>query len=419
MSLGSGLARVRPLCVLVLAAIVLRSAAGRAADGRACGADPAKSVTPVPEASSVEVRSGPGFAVVSGAESYAQAACAPAPIARALLRELAETVAGALRVDPALALVLTSEPGSCSSIYYAALANDIRGIGYQHGDARELFDDTPDSALEGVIFLNDWPYWRERPEELRAAFDHEVGHRWGARVHARLADDGADEPALLGREDQHWSYLLDTSGSPLEGNVWVSSPEGFQSRTPEYPTRFSPLDLYLMGAVGPSEVPPFLLLTGASFDTDDCRGQPIRPESPPHTCGSIVAHANAIRVSIDDIVAVEGPREPASGAARSMGVLAILLETGTSALQLETCSELSSALAARLAGFETASSGHVRLENVIDGGATCEAACAPGVSAPAHGTPACTFRPELGAARDWRWAAALLGMALALYRRRA
>jgi hypothetical protein len=355
---------------------------------------------------------------VRGGESYAEAACAPAPIARAMLRGLAETVAAAIGVDPALALVLTSQPGSCSSIYYAALANEVRGIGYQHTDAREVFDDTPDSALEGVIFLNDWPYWRERPEELRAAFDHEVGHRWGARVHARVSDLGTGEAALLGREDQHWSYLLDTSGSPLEGNVWVSSAEGFESRTPAYPTRFSPLDLYLMGAVGPSEVPPFLLLTRAIFDGDDCRAQPIRPESPPHTCGTAVADANAIRVSIDDIIAAEGARQPSpNGATRSMGVLAIVLETGEPPLELETCSELSSAVAARLAEFEAASSGHVRLENVIDHGDMWEAACATDNIDPESVRSSCAFRPPLEAHRAW--AVALLGLALAVYRRRA
>lgn len=418
MSFGSGLARVRPLCLCGLAALVLLPGTGRAADSRTCGADSAKSLErPAAAAAGLEIRRGPGFALVRGGEGYAQGACAPGVVARAMLQDLAETVAGSLGVDPALAVVLTTEPGSCSSIYYAALANDIRGIGYQHTDAREIFDDTPDSALEGVVFLNDWPYWRERPEELRSAFDHEVGHRWGARVHARLADADAGAPALLGREDQHWSYLLDTSGSPLEGNVWVSTSDGFESRTPEYPTQFSPLDRYLMGAVGPSEVPPFLLLTEATFDADDCRGQPIGPESPPHTCGTVRAHANAVRVSIDDIIAVEGPREPgASSGATSMSVLAVVLETGGPALELETCTELSAAVTARLAEFETASSGHVRLENVLDVGDTCETICAPAKMAPATVTPTCAFRPRLPARGGWP---ALLGIALALRRRRA
>jgi hypothetical protein len=173
-----------------------------------------------------------------------------------------------------------------------------------------------------------------------------------------------------------------------------------------------------MGAVGPSEVPPFLLLTRAIFDGDDCRAQPIRPESPPHTCGTAVADANAIRVSIDDIIAAEGARQPSpNGATRSMGVLAIVLETGEPPLELETCSELSSAVAARLTEFEAASSGHVRLENVIDSGDPCEVACAPDEPAPALVTSTCAFRPPSAAARAW--AAALLGLALALYRRRA
>lgn len=415
MSYESGLARRGPLCVFSIVALVLSSPASAAAEDRACGESSHASGQDEADTSRLDVRHGPGFALVRGAASYAEAACAPGHISRPVLKDLAESVSRSLDVDPALAVVLTSAPGSCSSIYYAALANDVRGIGYAHTDAREIFDDTPDSALEGVAFLNDWPYWRDRPDELRAAFDHEVGHRWGARVHAQLADEAAF--ALLGREDQHWSYLLETSGSPLEGNVWVSTADGFETQTPPYPTRFSPLDLYLMGAIAPSEVPPFRLLTGATFATDDCRGQPISPASPPQSCGSARAHAGAIQVSIDDILAAEGPREPsASGSVQTVSVLPIVLDVGASALAVETCSELSDAVATRVAEFEAASSGYVRLENVLGRGSACEAVCGDGEEPPrAFESGACAVRsPRTGS----RAALLVLLVAVALQRRR-
>jgi hypothetical protein len=412
----SGLARARPLYILAaFAALSSRPSTGKAEASRACGAASLTDLDSPAAATSLEIRRGPGFALVRGADSHAEGACAPGPIAQAVLRDLAETVARSLDVDPTLAVVLTSEPGSCSSIYYAALANDVRGIGYQHTDAREIFDDTPDSALEGVAFLNDWPYWREHPQEFSGAFDHELGHRWGARVHARFADPATGSSALLGREDEHWSYLLDTSGSPLEGNVWVGVSEGFESRTPAYPTRFSQLDLYLMGAVAASEVPEFLLLAGATFDADDCRGQPIGPDSPPQSCGAVSARGDAIRVSIDDIIAVEGPRQPSpSSAARSFGVLAIVLESAESAIDVETCAEVSTAVTTRLAEFETASSGHVRLENVLGQGEACDAMCGPSTET-AVPASACEFRPQRRLPGSW---AALFLIALVLRRRR-
>lgn len=414
MSFESGLARRGPLSVLAFAALLLGSRGAWTAESRACGPSSQASEPGATEAAPrLDVQHGPGFALVRGAESYAAGACAPGHISRPLLKELAESVSRSLDVDPALAVVLVSAPVSCSSIYYAALANDVRGIGYAHTDAREIFDDTPDSALEGVVFLNDWPYWRERPDELRGAFDHEVGHRWGARVHARLAGEAAS--ALLGREDQHWSYLLETSGSPLEGNVWASTNEGFETQTPAYPTRFSALDLYLMGAVAPSEVPPFQLLTGATFATQDCRGQPISPASPPQSCGSARARATAIQVSIDAILAAEGPREPAaSGAVQSVRVLPIVLDVEAAGLAADTCAELSNAVATRLAEFEVASSGYLRLENVLGPGEACEAVCSPHADAGVE-VATCAIRPPQTRRGSWT---VLLLMALVVYRRR-
>lgn len=307
--------------------------------------------------------------MLSGAA--AEAACALPRVARSVLHDAVAAAASALGVDPALAVVLTSAPLSCGAIYYVPLANDVRGIGYVHSDAREVFDDTPGAALEGIAFLNDWPYWRDRSEELASAFNHEVGHRWGARVHVRAPD--LEPAALLGRERNHWSYFLSSDGSPHEGNVWLPAASGYVSQTPRFATEFSALDLYLMGVATAAEVGPFTLLTQPSAAGSDCTGAPLSAGSPPQRCAPLELQADAALLSVDDVIAAEGPRVPAARAeAVSLDVLVLVLETPNEPLGVEGCRELASALDARLVGFEQATWGRVALVNALGAGDSCD-----------------------------------------------
>lgn len=342
---------------------------------------------------------GPGSVLGLGVSGLAELACAPPSVARSVLSQAVVAASSALGLDPELAVVFTTQALGCSSIYYVPLANDTRGIGYQHADPREVFDDTPGQRLEGVAFLNDWPYWQARPDELASAFNHELGHRWGARVHALVGGEASS--ALLGRGHDHWSYFLDSGGSPLEGNVWLegasvsagssagasasgleaaSGGDGASARasdTPRYPTRFSALDRYLMGVLPAAEVPPLELLLEPQSSARDCAGRALGPASPPQTCGSLALDARATSVSIEDVIAVEGPRSPpASDSVRHVGVLVLVLESRGEAWSATDCRLVTSSVQERLAAFEPASAGGVRLQNVIGDvtrhGASCD-----------------------------------------------
>lgn len=325
----------------------------------------------------LQLLQGPGFVLVRGGMSVAEAACSAQPIATAVLSDTVQRVERALGVEAPLAIVLSSTPPSCNSIYYAPLANDVRGIGYGHDDGRELFDDTPDSALEGVAFLNDWPYWRAHAEEFESAFHHEVAHRWGARVQAKI--DGAPSNELLGRGLAHWSYFLDTRGSPHEGNVWVADELGQHSETPPHGSQFSPLDLYLMGVGLPEEVAPFQLLREPEVAGNDCRGQPVSAASPPQTCASVEATGQPATIAIEDVLAVEGPREPpASHAARSLSALVIVLDGTPEPFDAATCREFSAVLGQRFADFRAATADRLQLQPALAGQGDCdETAWAP------------------------------------------
>lgn len=315
---------------------------------------------------------GPGVGVGLGLAGAAALACGPPSIARPALKDLVLAAGDELGADAEIALVFTTRPLACGNIYYVPLANDVRGIGYRHADARDVFDDTPGRRLEGVAFLNDWPYWQPRLEELHSALLHEVGHRWAARVHARVGDRVT--AALLGREGNHWSYFLDSGGSPLEGNVWRATSSGQTSDTPRDPRRFSELDLYLMGLLPPGEVPPLELLVPAPTEARDCAGNDLAASSPPQTCAALELDAERITVPIDDVIAAEGPRLPAaSDAPRSIGVLPLVLQSSAEPWTAAECEALALAVHEGLDAFERATQGRLSVQNVLAEGMRCEA----------------------------------------------
>jgi hypothetical protein len=137
---------------------------------------------------------------------------------------------------------------------------------------------------------------------------HEVGHRWLARLRVR-EPGGTASGALLGRGGVHWSFFLDSDASVLEGNDIAPAGRGLFETT-AIARGFSALDLYAMGLAAPEEVAPFFYVAEA----DDFR--PARP----FTAGSspeVGVSFSGLRrdATIEDVIAVMGPRVPASGAA--------------------------------------------------------------------------------------------------------
>jgi hypothetical protein len=349
-----GLAWVGPLSLIVLR--LLQAEYGHAADA-------------------LVIDEGPEFALVRDAGALAEGACAPGEIGPNSLRDSVLRAQRELGLDAELAVVLASAPPSCGNLFYVPVANDVSGIGYGHERPDELFDDSADSALEGIAFLNDWPYWETRPEELGRAFKHELGHRWGARV--RAAIDGEPSSELLGRQLMHWSFFLDSAASPLEGNAWHTSDERvFRSETDTSNTDFSLLDLYLMGVAEAAEVEPSRLLRHVEAEglanARDCRNAPLSASSPPARCEPLTLEAEPSLIAIEDIIAVEGERVPVAVPERTLDVLVLVLESEREPLSLESCQVLEQALSSNLADFERATRTRVRLNNVTGFRTSCE-----------------------------------------------
>lgn len=329
--------------------------------------------SPPPVLSDLQFETGPGFLYVPNALGAANVACASELAGNTALLALATQATVQTGFDPQLVVVLTTTPLLCGDLFYIPVANDARGIGYQHLGGRETFDDSPDTRLEGIAFLNDFPYWQQQPQEFETAFLHEVGHRWGARV--RFADENGPTTSLLGRQLLHWSYFLDTQGSPLEGNRFTTTDDG-RTRIEAPPTgsRFSALDLYLMGVLPAGEVPPLDLysIQGYSIQGDplDCSRQTLEAQSPPQRCNPITVDTEFRSIPIDAVIAAEGERDPAITENPEVEVLVLVLGDDAD-LDAQMCRDLQPALQARIDDFERATSGRLKLHNLVSNDGPC------------------------------------------------
>lgn len=134
---------------------------------------------------------------------------------------------------------------------------------------------------------------------------HEMGHRWSAFVSAKINGE------LIPLGPTHWAtglqapavfpYQRPTEASAMGGGVWQDNFDGtFTQLDDDYyvpATGWSYLDLYLMGLIAPSEVPDFFLLRNLQPQERDANGH-------------MIYKADRIRVTINDVIAAEGPREP-------------------------------------------------------------------------------------------------------------
>src|ERR1700730_14758253 len=195
--------------------------------------------------------------------------------------------------------------------------NDTQGIGEQQLDITQLFGSK--SKLQGYIDMAALTRYTTDPsdpnfETVLGTLSHEVLHRWAAFVHFKQAD-GTLSDALIGHQGAHWSYLLNSSASVEYGADWKDNGDG--SFTAVGIRKFySPLDLYLAGFYKPEEVPPFFLIDNAAIDKTQLPQENV----------TVTGAKRAI--TVNDIIAAEGPRIPAADQAQKEYRLGFILLTG-------------------------------------------------------------------------------------------
>lgn len=203
--------------------------------------------------------------------------------------------------------------------FYAPLANTTRGIG------RQVYDNGIDGfdELEGYLFMNSiFDYLYNDTETARDAlfFGQETGHRWGSFVRRR--GGGYD---MLGRDQSHWNFFMDTDNSVMEGNAWVEADGNNRYETDHLaPIGYSDLDMYLMGFMPPEEVDPWLLIQDPTVVWNPAQwGQgDLNAASTPYyyvrdfvegdDIPPILVSGTPVTVDIDDVIFVSGERSPSA-----------------------------------------------------------------------------------------------------------
>jgi hypothetical protein len=168
-------------------------------------------------------------------------------------------------------------------------------VGYDHDItfyARQLNEGTPEKKMLRFNYA-------------MSQLGHEMGHRWGASASAKINGETVPLGPVHWTRGLHapvaFSYQRPTEASAMGGSVWQDNFDGtFTQLDDDYyvpATGYSYLDLYLMGLIAPAEVPDFFLLKNLVPAGKDANGHPI-------------FKADRTKVTIQDVVAEEGPREP-------------------------------------------------------------------------------------------------------------
>ncbi|MFP4040966.1 MAG: CARDB domain-containing protein, partial [Desulfosudaceae bacterium] len=253
--------------------------------------------------------------------------------------------------------------------FYCGIKNDVQGIGIEPYDNSPLYGS--DSRLQGAVVmgcLDDKVTDALSPEfsTIMGTLSHELLHRWGC--YATFQDENNEgSQALLGKNMAHWSFLLDTDGSLMYGNQWHDNGNGTFTSLPGH-KYYSPLDLYLMGLVDKTEVPPMLLIDNPEIDP---KRLPVAGET---------ISGTARTVTIEDIIAAEGERIPSAENAQKQFRIGTVLIVRPGMYQQSQVARIRTVMSNWVMWYSALTDG--RSQVILDSTATAELPENPGIENP-------------------------------------
>ncbi len=219
--------------------------------------------------------------------------------------------------------------------YELPIKNDVSGLGLDHFDASGTFGSS--GRLKAMLNMKRiLAYGRESANQpqnsLYYVWAQEAAHRWLTYFKVKPPGDegGAPSDELLGRQGAHWSPLVQTDASIMDGFAWRDNDDG--TFTPvEAGKRYGMLDQYGMGLRTADEVPPFFVLR----DLQDPDGRPIGKTGP--VFRGTKYRGTRVDLTVADIQRALGPREPATDPSAQdlrMGVVLVVPPDVTAATAL-------------------------------------------------------------------------------------
>ena len=191
--------------------------------------------------------------------------------------------------------------------YEITIGNRIQGIGQAIYDIPADFGS---DTLTSIVVMGWLGKYSDDPEKkvnrentTLSLLGHETGHRWLAFLD--FSDhDRERSSALLGRQQAHWSFFVDSDASVMEGND-IEDLGGGAFRTVAAVEGYSALDQYAMGLRHDYEVPAFFYVEA-----------PTNAMPPARSAGSpqvgVTFNGTRREVLMADIIEVEGPRVPSA-----------------------------------------------------------------------------------------------------------
>lgn len=280
--------------------------------------------------------------------------------------------------DSQLIVIYTtwSLPGGIGA-FFQSMANDVHGVGFEHIAPEDpvipeaYYDDTPNSQVYGFLHMNRWTqYLGSDPggtddTVISLIFGQEFEHAWGSFVYYSQ-DGGPWATNLLGRANAHWSFYVDSGGSPMQGHEWVDNGDGTFTAHKTDLYVYSDLDLYLMGLMPAEDVQPWFVLEDPydCFDAATGDGVCAPPEAFQFEAETYTVGATRRDVEIGDVIAVEGPRSPAfPEAQREFDVSFLLIKRPDEHLDAEELAAIDVIVARSIELFEVQTRGLGRVVN--------------------------------------------------------
>jgi hypothetical protein len=192
--------------------------------------------------------------------------------------------------------------------YESLVANSITGIGQSIADYSAEYGSH--GRLQSVCNMDALSKYPDDPlqkflgeNSTVSVLGQEIGHRWLAFLLFRTSA-GQRSSALLGRDQAHWSFFMDSDASVMEGNDIEDLSNG-SFRTVAAVERYSLLDQYAMGLVDETQVPPFFYVENPT------NVSPRKTATSNPTIG-VTFSGTRRDVTIDDVIAIHGHRSPSA-----------------------------------------------------------------------------------------------------------